>query len=158
MENFAVSDAEPIIEPDHTQSKKRESKPDRESLLKNLGKNKTATGRPAKPRQLTDADIVKLEGWYHMLAMPMMAFNARAANALMENSQQCAAAWRDLAKENDGVRRGILAILEGGAWGAVIMAHTPLIMAFLPGEMLDRFGFLDVQPNPADVGDDDAGS
>jgi hypothetical protein len=52
-------------------------------------------------------------------------------------------AWFDLAENNDSVRRWVLAFIEGGAWGKVIGAHTPIFMAVIPESVLERF-FLDV--------------
>lgn len=47
------------------------------------------------------------------------------------------AAWEELAKTNPRIRRFLLKCLEGGAWGALLMAHAPIAMAILlkPGVM-----------------------
>jgi hypothetical protein len=40
-------------------------------------------------------------------------------------------AWEDLAKANPRIRRFLLKLVTGSAWGAVVMAHAPIFMAFL---------------------------
>jgi hypothetical protein len=140
FENVEPVDIPSFTEPDSKQSKgNSREKVDVRDAMKNFGRKKTASGNAAKPRQLKEDDKVKLEGWYGMLGMAFMPFNARAANACMQNATECADSWFELAKENDNVRRVILGLLEGGAWGKVIMAHMPLAMAFMPGDILDRF-------------------
>jgi hypothetical protein len=39
------------------------------------------------------------------------------------------AAWDEVARGNPRIRRFCLAMIQGGAWGALAMAHTPLLLA-----------------------------
>jgi hypothetical protein len=58
----------------------------------------------------------------------------------------------ELSKENDGVRRALLFLIEGGAWGAVIVAHAPIALAMLPPSLASQYNFL-VAKNPPDSPD-----
>lgn len=95
----------------------------------NLGANK-------KPRSgvraLTEKDKEKIAGLYVAAAMGTMPFKPEVAQALATAADDCADAWYDLAKENDSVRRILLLIIEGGAWGKVFAAHVPILLALLP--------------------------
>jgi hypothetical protein len=59
-------------------------------------------------------------------------YNEDAAEAFAGSSEACADAWYTLAENNDSVRRVLLMFIEGGAWGALVAAHVPIVMAFMP--------------------------
>lgn len=85
------------------------------------------------------SDLEKLTARYRGLAKMAQMFHPKFAQACDAQAEDCAQAWFELAENNDKVRRWILAVLEGGAWGGVIAAHTPLIMAVIPEATLNRF-------------------
>jgi hypothetical protein len=41
------------------------------------------------------------------------------------------AAWDELAKTNPRIRRFLIKIIAGGAWGSLVMAHAPIAMAIM---------------------------
>ena len=47
-------------------------------------------------------------------------------------------AWEELARTNPRVRAFLLRLIEGGAWGQLFMAHTPLIMAVVMKDAIRR--------------------
>lgn len=109
--------------------------------VKNGDKNGGFTlGMNAKPRsgipQLTTEDRDKIASLYTFAAMGVMPFKQDAAKAMAGSAEACADAWMELSKKNDGVRRVIKALVEGGAWGKVFAAHTPILLALLPANAI----------------------
>lgn len=47
-------------------------------------------------------------------------------------------AWEEIAKVNPRVRRILLKLIEGGAWGQLFMAHAPILLAILMKESVMR--------------------
>lgn len=47
-------------------------------------------------------------------------------------------AWEELARTNVRIRRFLLSAMTGGAWGALFMAHAPIILAVLMKESIQR--------------------
>lgn len=86
-------------------------------------------------RQLNKADLDQLRALYATAGVALMPFNAGAAVALTSGADECVDTWDELAKQNDSVRRALLAMIEGGAWSRVFMAHVPIVLAFLPGHV-----------------------
>ena len=51
------------------------------------------------------------------------------AVALMEQSTAIGTAWADLAASNPRVRTALIAITNGGSYGALLMAYWPIVAA-----------------------------
>lgn len=100
-----------------------------------LGENRK---RASGVRQLTQADLKQLRAYYDSMAMMTMMVRPAAAKAISECADECVQRWEDLAKQNDKVRKTILATLEGGAWSAVFAAHLPIILACVPEKAYER--------------------
>lgn len=100
-----------------------------------LGANKA---RASGVRKLTNADIEKLAEVYRTAAFAVTLFHPRLGSAVSLQAEACAESWRGVAEENDRVRRAILALIEGGQWGSVVVAHLPLIIAALPESVVGR--------------------
>ena len=140
--------------PDHTKStptaKERFEKFKSETKL---GANK-ATRSPV--RKLTEDDKEKIANVYAAMALAFVAptplFNQDAAEAFATCAPQCADAWFNLAQDNDSVRRVLLMFIEGGAIGALVFAHAPIILAFMPEQtkraMASMFARPDVPDSP----------
>lgn len=117
----------------------------------NLGNNKK---RGSGVRKLTKADHAKIADMYRTGAFGVMPFNPQVAQVVVDNAEQCADAWYELADENDNVRRMILAMLEGSAWSKLLAAHMPIIIAAVPHDMLPMqlqgaFGNVGTPPDDA---------
>lgn len=131
--------------PDHKAS--RTVPPGVRKALGKLGNNKKPRGGP---RQLTADDITRIEEYYDMLAWAMVMYKPAVADAIRDQIQigdsddgisrarYCAEAWGELAKENDGVRRIVLMLVETGVWSKVFMANLPIMVAALPDDALSR--------------------
>lgn len=94
--------------------------------------------KPA-PRAKKGAFVEPLTELYSTLAIMLMPFDAQCANVVMKSAEQCAQSMDELAYQNESVRRALTAITQTSAWGAVIFAHMPIIMAVVmhhgPGGM-----------------------
>jgi len=97
-----------------------------------FGDNKQRGG----PRALVKGDIDKLAGMYALMGMAVAPVKPQIGLAFTEQADACATAWFDVARENDAVRRAILWIVEGGAWGALFLAHIPIIITAIPPDAL----------------------
>jgi hypothetical protein len=140
-----VSDG-PLLDapiPDHTRSVDAPTGPPPEGPKKRkglgLGQNRK---RASGVRQLTKSDHEKIESIYITLGFGVMLVNQPAAQTIAEQATPCADAWVNLARENDSVRRVLLFVIEGGAWGAVFVAHLPIIFALLPEDFRNTYRFL----------------
>lgn len=111
------------------EAKKEKAKPKGKKPFGGLGANKQAR---SGVRQLTNKDKDAIASLYAYLAMGLMPFRPTTASKVAECADQCAEAWYDLARENDAVRRAILAIIEGGAWGKIVAAHLPIMLTLIP--------------------------
>jgi hypothetical protein len=98
-----------------------ESKPRAEK--KSRGKNKPM---PTMPRGGLKPALTQL---YTGFALAVMPFDPSCGKIILENAERCAESLDDLAKTNPAVRRALLSLVTTSAWGAVIMAHAPILMA-----------------------------
>lgn len=103
------------------------------SVFSSLGQNKKVR---SGVRKLDEKDRDKIASLYTFGAMGLMPFKPQAAQAMALSADKCADAWMELAQENDSVRRVILALVEGGVWGKVFAAHTPILIALLPENLV----------------------
>lgn len=113
------------------------------SVFGKLGTNKKSRSpvrrltREAGKDELSDLD--RLASRYEWLSNITSLIHPRVSGALYEQRYTCATAWFELAENNDTVRRYILGFIEGGAWGGVIAAHAPILMAVIPEKTLEAF-------------------
>jgi hypothetical protein len=49
--------------------------------------------------------------------------------AFVQNAQPCAESLDELARTNPAVRKALMSLLTTGAWGKVIAAHFPILLA-----------------------------
>lgn len=150
----AVDDATNNFGPDHTKV------PDSDPLKRPKPKGKTpfSLGANKKPRSgvraMTDKDRDKVAQLYLAAAMGTMPFKPKVSQALATSADDCADAWVELAKENDSVRRILLMLIEGGAWGKLFAAHAPILMALLPDDAFaNMFKGFAAPASPEDIGE-----
>lgn len=85
--------------------------------------------RPARPSK-DDAALKKaLVELYSSIGLMAMPFDQPCATAVVNSADTCADAMVKLAAENDAVRRALTALTQTSAWGGVLAAHLPIIMA-----------------------------
>jgi hypothetical protein len=58
-----------------------------------------------------------------------MPFDPSCGRIVIENAEKCAEALDELAKTNTAVRNFLIGLCTTSAWGAVLMAHAPIVMA-----------------------------
>lgn len=143
--SFEASSAPtPDYGPDFTQTEGNGTKPPPKSSQKNpprkspfdtLGQNKKLR---SPIRKLSEQDRPRVQSLYVVVAGVVRIFHPRAALAIDMQADACVTAWFELAENNDKVRRALLAVIEGGDWGKLFMAHLPIIIAVLPESMVER--------------------
>lgn len=105
------------------------------AVLGSLGDN---TKTRSSIRQLTMDDHAWIQNKYLTIARMAKPFHPNFADAMEVQSELCANSWVNVARKNDKVRRQILAAIEGGAWGELLVSHGPILMALLPERFLNR--------------------
>jgi hypothetical protein len=101
-----------------------------------LGKNKKVR---SDVRKLTENDEKVLTAWYQRIGKMLQFIRPELGTAIINQSEDCAHSWCELADKNDKVRHAILAVIEGGEWGKVVGAHAPILLAALPEKAVERF-------------------
>lgn len=86
---------------------------------------KSAASIPYKPGKL----VAPLTEMYTFLGMGCMMFDTDISTAILENAEPCAQALDKLAEKNPAVRKLLYALVETSAWGLVISAHLPILLA-----------------------------
>lgn len=66
---------------------------------------------------------------YTGVGMSLMPFDPACGRIVIENAEKCAEALDELAKTNTAVRNFLVSLCTTSAWGAVLMAHAPIVMA-----------------------------
>lgn len=89
-------------------------------------------------RKLGEVERVWILRKYLNLAKMAKPFHPKFADALEDQAEECADAWMGVAEKNDKVRRQILAAIEGGAWGELLVSHGPILIALLPERFLNQ--------------------
>lgn len=105
------------------------------AVLGSLGDN---TKTRSNIRQLTADDHAWIQNKYLTVSRMARPFHPNFADAMEVQSGLCADSWMNVARKNDKVRRQILAAIEGGAWGELLISHGPILMALLPERFLNR--------------------
>lgn len=117
-------------------------------------KTRTAT-RTATDKELTDA----LTQVYAGVGMALMTVDPTCANAVLSSAEKCAQSVVAVSKTNDAVRRALIALTATSAWGGVLIAHLPILLAVAmhhgPKEVRERVSFVaplvGVPPIPTDT-------
>lgn len=114
------------------------SRDERRSFASYIGKQKEKTeertrrGRkPRKPvsRAKKGAFTEHLEGLYALAGTAVFMRDQHCGTVILENAEKCAEALDELAYQNESVRRVLDALVTTSAFGAVVMAHAPIIVA-----------------------------
>lgn len=68
---------------------------------------------------------------YTSIGAIMMPFDPICGTAVIQQAEPCAKSLDELAYQNDSVRHSLEFILATSAWGAVIAAHVPILLAIV---------------------------
>lgn len=132
VKNLTADTVDPITEftaPDvkSTKSKWWERTPKKD------GAKGSRTPRAPKTRQAKALPKGGLKGpltqLYVGIGMSVMPFDPSCGRTIIENADKCAEALDELAKTNTAVRNFLIGLCTTSAWGAVLMAHAPIVMA-----------------------------
>lgn len=106
---------------------------------------------PPKPRE---GSLVKpLTDLYTTVGMMLAPFDPACSVAFIDNAHSCAVAMEKLARENESIRRVILALTQTSAWGGALIAHMPIILVIMmhhgPPQVAERVAPLAFLMNPS---------
>lgn len=93
---------------------------------KRKGKKQTPT-----PRYVKGVIAVGMTKLYKRTGRIVKAMDKDIGIAIIECAEDCGEAWDELARTNPRVRKFLLKLVSGGAWGSVIMAHAPILLAVI---------------------------
>jgi hypothetical protein len=68
---------------------------------------------------------------YGMAGATVMMYDPICGTAIMTSAQKCAETMDELAYQNESVRRVIWSLTRSSTFGAVIVAHLPILMAVI---------------------------
>lgn len=89
-------------------------------------REKKARPAPAMPRGGLKPALTQM---YAGIGLAVIPFDPSCGRIIIENAETCASSLDELAKTNPAVRRVLLSLVTTSAWGAVMMAHAPILMA-----------------------------
>lgn len=133
--NFGPDSSQTDEHPSFEEPKQSRAAEKAKAALGSLGDN---TKPRSGVRKLGDAERMWIHRKYTGLAKMAKPFHYNFATALEAQADECADAWMAVAEKNDKVRRQILAAIEGGAWGDLLISHGPILIALLPERFLNR--------------------
>lgn len=90
---------------------------------------------PVPPMPARGKLAAGLQDIYVTIGMMLMAVDPVCAQAIINSAPECAKSMEKLAKTNPAVRRVLLKMLETSAYGAVVAAHLPILMAVVMHHM-----------------------
>jgi hypothetical protein len=121
--------------------------------MKGAARTKPSAGTSSvSPPRLREGHFVKpLTQLYTTIGLTLMPFDQACATAFVANAESCAKAMDALARENDAVRKALLALTQTSAWGGVLLAHAPIILMIAthhgPEPMKDKIAPLAMMMN-----------
>lgn len=83
---------------------------------------------PRYQKGVIAAGMTKL---YKRAGRVVKAMDKDIGTAIIECAEDCGEAWDELARTNPRIRRTLMKMISGGAWGSVIMAHLPIVLAII---------------------------
>lgn len=119
---------EPItgFEPPHVRKPRWwESRPKSEKKTRQARVRKTRAA-PVMPRGGLESALTQM---YTGMGLAVMPFDPACGRVVIENAATCAESLNELAKIDPAVRRVLISLVSSSAWGAVIIAHAPILMA-----------------------------
>lgn len=80
--------------------------------------------------------LVKI--WDPALGSAIIASARKVVDEEGDENTTVGEAWEEIAKVNPRIRRLLLKVVESGAWGALIAAHAPILLAIMMKESVQR--------------------
>lgn len=151
--------------PNHSASEKSDPPIKRLLLGRPQQRKRAPKIKEPAPRMPTGGLAAPLTDLYTMLGAVLSPMDPVCGGAIINQAPECAKALEKLAKTNPEVRRVLVNLVSTSAWGAVITAHIPIVMAVgmhhIPGLQpretppeppTDLDGWRDGDPHPRATG------
>jgi hypothetical protein len=117
------------------------------------GKRAARPAKPSAPKPREGSLVKPLRDLYTSIGVMIAPFDPVCSVAIIENAEDCAKSLEALARENEAVRRAILALTQTSAWGGVLIAHMPLLLMVAmhhgPRSVSERVAPLAMMTNPS---------
>ncbi len=115
--DIPIEESPPVVTPKASRVKREKS-------------TKTAASKPrTAPPYRAGQFVQPLTQMYAFIGMAVLPFDPTCGTAVMQSGEECAKSLDELAKSNIAVRRALYALTATSAWGAVIAAHVPILVA-----------------------------
>lgn len=95
----------------------------------NSDRPRTSSTRTAAKKK--DEFVEPLTAMYTMVGTVMIPFDQPCGTAVITSAEQCAKALDNLAAKDERVRKALRTLTTGSAYGEVIIAHAPIMLAIL---------------------------
>jgi hypothetical protein len=83
----------------------------------------------APPEYRAGILVKPLTDLYVAIGTMLLPITTPVGTAFVQNAQPCAESLDELARTNPAVRKVLMSLLTTGAWGKVIAAHFPILLA-----------------------------
>ncbi len=120
----AGDDADEIPEPEPGRRARRFAQ---RGKAPKAGKREKVTPPKGRPGAL----VRPLTQMYTSIGTVLIPFDSACGAAVISNAEDMAKSLDALARENDAVRRALMAMTQTSAWGGVLIAHLPLLLAIM---------------------------
>lgn len=109
-------------------------------------------GREPPPKPRPGSLVRPLTEFYTAIGLMLAPVDPVCSVAFMDNAEACARSLENLARENETVRRVIVAMTQTSAWGGAIIAHLPILLIIIvhhgPRDIADRAAPMAMMMNP----------
>ena len=112
------------------------------------GKGKPAADEPGMPQHRPGLITKGVNRLYRKAGKVVRVMDPDIGIAIIESARNTAedgepddsvgAAWDEVARTNPRIRRFLLKMIAGGAWGQLLMAHAPILLAILLKDSIRR--------------------
>ena len=112
------------------------------------GQQKPAADEPGVPQHRPGIITKGVNRLYRKIGKVVRAMDPDIGIAIIESTKNTAedgeaddsvgAAWDEVARTNPRIRRFLLKAIAGGAWGQLLMAHAPILLAVLMKDGIRR--------------------
>ena len=153
-------------QPPETGGESPEVSADRAPETPKRGRGRAAGAKKDAPvPQFREGQIAKgVNRLYRKAGKIVRAMDPEVGNAIIEATKKedddditVGEAWEELARTNVRIRRFLLKMIAGGAWGQLFMAHAPILLAVIMKDSVRRFiPFMKIIESMAEPDDDSA--
>ncbi len=123
--NLKIETAPDFVTPNH-----EESENDSVVSIEDHKRNRKTKARKTIPPKPRNGTLVRpFTQFYVSIGALISPFDPVCGAAIINQSEECAKALENLAQSDPRVRAILMSLVETSAWGYVIAAHTPILLA-----------------------------